>query len=97
MSPSGYVSNRVVKLAPGPLVNVCTMLVPNSRSVAFVVVTVPLLLVALLPLLAAVTSTGLLGSAPLYSRIRTSGYAAALEKVTVTLLAPAAAPVMFLA
>jgi len=62
-----------------------------------VVVTVPLLLVALLPLPAPVTSTGLLGSAPLYSRIRMSGAAAAAEKVTVTLLAPAPAAWMLLA
>jgi hypothetical protein len=62
-----------------------------------VVVTAALLLVALLPELADVTSTGLVRSAPLYSRIRTSGYAAAVENVTVTLLAPAAAAPMFLA
>jgi hypothetical protein len=62
-----------------------------------VVVAEPLLLVALVPLLAAVTSTGLTGSAPLYSRIRMSGKTAAVEKVTVTMLAPAAAAAMFLA
>jgi hypothetical protein len=72
-------------------------LAPKIRSVAFVVVAEPLLLAALLPLLAAVTSTGLLGSAPLYSRIRMSGYAAATEKVTVTTFAPAVAAAMFLA
>jgi hypothetical protein len=62
-----------------------------------VVVADPLLLVVLLPLLAAVTSTGLLGSAPWYSRSRMSGYAAALEKVTVTEFAPATAAAIFLA
>jgi hypothetical protein len=62
-----------------------------------VVVTDPLLLERLLPLLAAVTSTGSFGSAPLYSTIRISGYAAAGEKDTVTELAPAAAAAMFLA
>jgi hypothetical protein len=72
-------------------------LAPKIRSVAFVVVAEPLLLVALLPEFAAVTSTGLLGSAPLYSSIRMSGYAAALAKVTVTVFAPAAAEEMFLA
>jgi hypothetical protein len=72
-------------------------LAPKIRSVAFVVVAEPVLLVALLPEFAAVTSTGLLGSAPLYSSIRMSGDAAALVKVTVTLFAPAAADTMFLA
>ena len=86
-----------MKPLPGPLVVVTTMLAPKIRSVAFVVVAEPLLLVALLPLFAAVTSTGLFGSAPLYSRMRMSGYAAAVEKVTVTVLAPAAAAAMFLA
>ena len=97
MSPSGEVSIRLVKPLPGPLVMVATMLAPKIKSVAFVVVAEPLLLVVLLPLFAAVTSTGLFGSAPLYSRIRMSGYAAAVEKVTVTVLAPAAAAAMFLA
>src|SRR5215467_7690375 len=97
MSPSGEVSNRLVKPLPGPVVVVCTMLAPKIRSVALVVATEPLLLLALLPLLAAVTSTGLLGSAPLYSRIRMSGYAAAVENITLTVLAPAAAAPMFLA
>ena len=73
------------------------MLAPKIRSVALVVVAEPLLLVALLPLLEAVTSTGLFGSVPLYSRIRMSGYAATAEKVTVTLFAPAAAGAMLLA
>jgi hypothetical protein len=73
------------------------MLAPKSKSVALVVVTAPLLAVALLPEAAAVTSTGLFGSAPLYSRIRMSGYAAAVENVTVTLFAPAPAAAMFLA
>jgi hypothetical protein len=73
------------------------MLAPKSRSVALVVVTAPLLLVALLPEAAAVTSTGLVGSAPLYSRIRMSGNAAAAENVTVTLFAPAVAAAMFFA
>jgi hypothetical protein len=97
MSSSGDVSKRVVKPLPGPVVAFTTMFAPKSRSVAFVVVTDPLLLVVLLPVLAAVTSTGMFGSAPLYSKIRMSGYTAALEKVTVTLLAPAAAAVMFFA
>jgi hypothetical protein len=67
------------------------------RSVAFVVVAATLLLVALLPEFVAVTSTGLLGSAPLYSSMRMSGFVAALAKVTVTVFAPAAADAMFFA
>ena len=97
MSPSGEVRILWVNPLPGPVVVVHTMFAPKSRSVGLVVVAAPLLLVVLLPLLAAVTSTGLFGSAPLYSRIRMSGAAAAVEKVTVTELAPAAAAAMFLA
>jgi hypothetical protein len=95
MSPSGEVSRRRVNPLPAPVVEVKTMFAPKIRSVGFVVVPNPLLLVVLLPLLAATTSTGLLASAPLYSRIRISGYAAATEKVTVTVLAPPAAAWMF--
>jgi hypothetical protein len=73
------------------------MFAPNIRSVAFVVGAEPLLLNVLDPVFAAVTSTGLLGSAPMYSRIRMSGYAAAFENVTVTVLAPAPAAAMFFA
>jgi len=62
-----------------------------------VVVAEPLLLVVLLPLLAAVTSTGLFGSAPWYSRMRMSGYSAGLENDTVTVFTPAAAAAMLLA
>jgi hypothetical protein len=72
-------------------------LAPKSRSVALVVVTEPLLLVALLLIAAAVTSTGLLGSAPLYSSTRMSADVAALAKVTVTVFVPAAADAMFFA
>ncbi|MGB7759243.1 MAG: hypothetical protein WBL61_05410 [Bryobacteraceae bacterium] len=67
------------------------------RSVALVVFAAPLLLIALLPEFALVTSTGLLGSAPLYSRMRMSGDVAALAKVTVTVFAPAVADTMFFA
>jgi hypothetical protein len=72
-------------------------LAPNIRSVGLVVFAEPLLLVLLLPELAPVTSTGLLGSAPLYSSIRMSGAVAALAKVTVTVFVPAAADAMFFA
>ena len=50
-----------------------TMLAPTNRSVALVVVTEPLLLVALFPLAPTATSRGLTGSIPLYSKIRMSG------------------------
>jgi hypothetical protein len=73
MSPLGEVRSLCVNPLPGPVVVVQTMFAPNSRSVGLVVVADPLLLAVLLPLLAAVTSTGLFGSAPLYSRIRMSG------------------------
>jgi hypothetical protein len=42
-----------------------------------------------------VASTGLIGSAPLYSSMRMSGAVAALAKVTVTTFVPAAADAMF--
>jgi hypothetical protein len=86
-----------VKLDPGPLVVVSTRFAPKMRSVAFVVVADPLFVDVLLPLPADVTSTGFVVSAPLYSRIRMSGNAAATEKVTVTVFAPALAAAMFLA
>jgi hypothetical protein len=62
-----------------------------------VIVAELLSLVALLPEFAAVTSTGLTGSAPLYSSMRISGDVAALAKVTVTVFVPAAAGAMFAA
>jgi hypothetical protein len=72
-------------------------LAPKSRSVALVVVTALLLLVALVPEFAAITSTGLLGSAPAYSTMRMSADVAEPAKVTVTLFVPAAADAMFFA
>ena len=61
------------------------------------VVSAPLLLVALVPDPATTASTGFVGSTPLYSRIRMSGQAAAVPKPTVTLFAPAPAATMFAA
>ena len=84
-------------MLPGPWVKVATVFAPKIKSVKLVVMAVALLLLALLPLPAAVTSTGAFRSAPLYSRTRMSEYVAATEKVTATALAPAAAPAMFLA
>jgi hypothetical protein len=62
-----------------------------------VVVTAPLLLVALLPCAPTATSSGFTVSRPLYSAIRISGKAAAALKITVTVFTPAAAAEMFLA
>jgi hypothetical protein len=97
MSPSGVVSSRLLNPLPAPLVLVWTRLAPKSRSVALVVVTAALLLLALVPEFAAVTSTGLLGSAPAYSTMRMSADVAPLAKVTATLFVPAAADTMFFA
>ena len=77
--------------------DVATRLAPTSRSVALVVTVGPLLLVALLPTAAALMSTGVVESMPLYSTMRTSGYLAAGENATVTRLAPAAEATMFFA
>jgi hypothetical protein len=97
ISPSGTVSKRDVKPVPAPLVEVLTILAPKIRSFAFVVVAEPLLLLALLPELPAVTSTGLFRSTPLYSSMRMSGKAAARENVTTTLFDPAPAATIFFA
>src|SRR5580704_16733452 len=97
MSPSGDVVIRLVNPLPALVVKVPTMFAANRRSVGLVVVTDPLLLVVLLPLVPVVASTGLFGSAPLYSTIRISGYCAATENVTTTVFAPPLAAAIFLA
>ena len=97
MSPSGEVSMRLVKPLPGPLVMVTTMLAPKIRSVAFVVVAVPLLLVLLLPLPEGHIHRIIRVCAAVLEDPNVGGDAAALEKVTVTALAPAPAATMFLA
>jgi hypothetical protein len=70
---------------------------PSSNSLAKPVVAAPLLAVAALPVAERVTSSGLAGSRPPYSRTRTSAKATALSNLTVTVLAPAPAAAMFLA
>src|SRR6266404_773756 len=98
MSPSGEVIKRLVDPGPGPEVPVQTMLAPTRRSLAFLVMTAPLLVEALLPVVAAaLTSRALRGSTPLYSRTRRSTKAAAALNLAVTTLAPAEAAAMFLA
>ena len=74
-----------------------TTLAPTSKSMGLVVRAAPLLLEALLPVAAELTSRGWRGSRPLYSRMRISGEATAALKVKVTTLAPGEAATMFLA
>lgn len=94
MLPSGLVIMREVKPVPAPFVVVATSLPATSRTLATVVVRVPVLEVPPEPEAPTPPATGLTGSRPRYSRIRTSGKLAAGEKCTVTVLAPAR---MFLA
>ena len=72
-SPSGFVITRLVHPLPAPVVQVATVLAATSKSDAFVVATAGVVLVALFPVAEAVTSTGLIGSIPPYSRMRMSG------------------------
>src|SRR5271154_1245150 len=67
---------------------------PKISSSHEVVDADPLVELRLVPAAAAVTSRGLVLSAPLYSSTRTSGYSTAVLKVTDNVLLPAA---MFLA
>src|SRR5882672_298593 len=97
MSESGVVMTLLVKLAPGAFVQPVVKLAANSNSLAPVVVSGPLSLVALFPHAAEVASRGAIGSSPAYSRTRTSTYTAATLNLTVTEFAPAAAAAMFLA
>src|ERR1700756_3399005 len=83
MSPSGLVITRDVQPAPGPLVQLVTVLAAKSRSGAFVA-TAGVLLDALAPPAEAATSTGLTGSMPEYSSTRTSGNWAGRLKETAT-------------
>ena len=70
---------------------------PKISSLAAVVVTVPLLADVLVPEAEVPTSNGLTGSRPLYSEARMSTNGVDVLKVTVTVLVPAAAALMFLA
>src|SRR5207237_1192036 len=91
MSPSGKVMTRLVHPVPGPEVEVVTVLAAKSKSGALDVTAGGVLLVAVLPVAEAVTSTGLTGSRPAYSRMRTSASTAGSVKETVTGCALAAA------
>jgi hypothetical protein len=83
ISPSGVVITRDVKPLPAAFVAVATVLAPKINSLGLLVVAAPLFALVLLPLAPAVTSTAV---TPRYSRMRTSGYAAAWLNVTVTVL-----------
>jgi hypothetical protein len=91
MSPSGDVIIRDVNPLPAPAVTVAIVFAPKINSLALVVVAEPLFVMALLPLAPALASSVV---TPRYSRILTSGYAAAWLNVTVTVLLP---PTMFAA
>src|SRR5712671_2651304 len=95
MSPSGVVMTRAVQPAPGPVVQLVTVFAANSKSEALVVTAAGVLLVAVLPMAEAVASTGLTGSSPAYSRMRTSAKTAGTLKRMLTVLAPAADAPMF--
>jgi hypothetical protein len=91
MSPSGEVMIRDVNPLPAAAVPVATVFAPKINSLALVVVAEPLLAAVPLPLAPAFASSVV---TPRYSSMRTSGYAAAWLKVTVTVLLP---PAMFAA
>jgi hypothetical protein len=71
-SPSGEVTKRSVHPLAGPWVSVEIMLPETRRSPGTVVVRLPLLLVALLPIAPATASSTPLCATPLYSRMRMS-------------------------
>ena len=88
---------RLVKFVPAAPKPPIVMPAPKISSRAAVVVTAPLLAEVLLPDAEALASSGFVGSRPLYSMARMSTYGVAVLKVTVTVLVPAAAALMFLA
>src|SRR5438876_8604216 len=95
MSPSGAVITRLDHPGPASAVVVATTLAATSKSDALVVTAAGVLLLAVLPVAEAVTSTGLAAASPAYSRMRMSANSAATLKETLTVLAPAAAAAMF--
>jgi hypothetical protein len=88
---------RVVNPELEPLNTPVVIPAPKSSSAADMVVMFPLVAVLLEPELDAVVSSALVGSNPLYSALRISGYGTADENCTVTVLLPAPAALMFLA
>src|SRR5215470_8891236 len=96
MSPS-WLMIRLLNDAPAAENSPAVVPAPKISSFAAVVVTVPLFADVLLPDAEAPTSKGLTGSRPLYSSARTSTNDVDALRVTVTVLAPAAAALMPLA
>ena len=90
MSPSGLLSILCVKFAPGPFVRVCTMFPATKRSVVLVVIALFEVHTIPAPNEPELTSRGLVVAIPLYSKTLTSGYSAAGENDTVTVLEPPA-------
>src|SRR5689334_6445029 len=97
MLASGVVMIRLVKLVPGAVNPPVVVPAPKITSWAAVVVTDPLFGVVPVPIAEWLTSIGYVGSRPLYSVARMSMNGAAVLKVTVTVFAPAAAALIFLA
>src|SRR5436309_15805056 len=94
MSPSGLVIMRLVKDAPGPLVEVATMLPATRSTFGIDTFRAPLLLLVPEPLEAVTAGNGLTGASPLYSSSRTSRCIAAARKRTLRQLLLALAPAM---
>jgi hypothetical protein len=94
MSLSGLVMILEVNPLPAAVKALDVTPAPNISSLATVVVADPLLALVPLPAAPAVLSSGVAVSSPWYSSTRTSANGAAVLKVTVTELLPAA---MFLA
>ena len=85
-------------MKPGTLAIECsTSFAVTRSSLALEVVAVPLSRALPVPEAPTEMSSGLFGSIPLYSRIRTSALSTAAVKVTVTILESADAPAMFFA
>src|SRR6476660_138315 len=97
MSASGVVMMRVEKLVPALEKPPVVMPAPKTSWPGVLVVTVPLLADEPTPAADEPTSNGRTGSRPLYSRARRSTYGVGALNVTVRVLAPAAAALMFLA
>jgi len=89
MSPFGVVMIRDVYPLPADPTSVDTVPAPKMSSFALVVVAAPLFAAVLFPAAPAVTSRAV---TPRYSRILTSGYAAAWLNVTVTVFVPPTIP-----
>ena len=97
ISESGLVIIRLVKPVPAAENTPDVSPAPNINSLLNEVVTDPVVAVAALPDVEANLSKGFVVSKPLYSLARKSTKAAGVLKVTVTIVAFAAAATIFLA